>query len=855
MLLVCFHLAAAQPAAADGRLIGIWSLDDGFQIVETAFRSDGRYRIDTRSIDATPGFHFVEHGRYTTAGSTLDLSPYEYFGEPQSRPYLFRLETGLLVLERPEFFLTETYRFQPGSREQVLAAEQAPRDPVGSWRRENASAGHDTYTFRPDGVFRMVRTHGDGPFPPEIVRGRYTLDGGRMSLHPFGGVVAERELDFFGDTLILIREEPLSGDATHYQQIPGSPAAVQTLTAEAAAFLARDDWFVGVWEIRESFLTVDLTLRPDAHYIAVNTTEFLEGTVRGRFALEPRRITLTPFPGQGAYARSNGDFGKVERSRQLDYYDGELHFIDPEALFHPVVIARQRPGSTEPVAAKVLEAQAERTRDGWHVGLWEVHDPVGWMQFTFRPDGRYLAMAGTDGVPGQVERGRYAIGTERITLAPYPGNGAARGFHLDLYDGDLFLAGDLIRLVIARKVPGSESGVVARTLDPDSRKGELGTLLGRWSAPLPGHSAELVFRDDGQFRLDRCAHGLASRDYGLYGVDMASGTLIMDSRFAPVRTLGLDFYGDTMTVFGDAGGPHTYRVRLGEAHAAIQASFAADADRARIDAQWLDRVPVAPRDPAAVQLPAGDIPADPRPDRIFPDPTVLPQYRLYRRLIPGQVVFNVQGTLRSVTVVNSREWHFFPTGRVLVRFRNHFAGVVYPNTIVDVTDAWGAYRVDPKPPQTDILHLYANNAVWISMDSGEDMEMTLEDGRRHLFWGKDHQLLAEWASEQQPVPCDLPDPAEPRLLNTGIALATSIPPDPTGDGHLALTALQVSPDGDLTLHGTTDLPGTVVVDTTLTLAAPATWSPLRTNQVQAGSFTLPVPRPTNASGFFRLRRP
>lgn len=851
---VLLLLALAPRTAAEDLLIGVWSQDDGFQTVEIAFRSDGRYRLDTRANDPAMGFHFTEHGRYAAAGQALDLSPHDYFGEPQPRSYLFRFQNDLLLLERPEFSLTETYRFEPGSRDRILAGEQTLRDPVGTWRRNNVSNGTDTYTFRPDGVFRLIRTHGDGPFPPEIVRGRYSLDDHRMTLRPYGGVAAELELDYFGNTLILIRREPHSGEATGYELVPGSRAAVQALTADAAAFLAREDWFVGVWEIRESFLTVDLTLRPDGHYTAVNSTEFLQGTVRGRFALEPGRILLTPFPGQDPYARSNGDFGKVGQARDLDYYDGELHFINPEALSQPVVVARLRADSTVPVVTRALAAQAERAREGWQIGRWEVQDPVGWMQFTLRPDGRYLAMSGTDGVPWRVERGRYALGTNRITLAPYPGHGPARGFDLDLYDGDLFLAGDPFRLVMARKESGSESEVMARTLDPVAMKGELGTLLGRWSSPLPGHSTELVFRDDGQFRLDRCAQGAASRDYGLYSVDMTSRTLVFDSRFSPVRTLGLDFYDDTLTIFGPGTAPGTYRVQLGEALSAIAASFAADAVRAQTNAQWIARIPVAPRDPAAVQRPAGDIPADPRPDRIFPEPTVFTQYRLYRRLIPGTVVFNVQGGLLSVPVVNSREWHFFPTGRVLVRFRNHFAGGVYPNTIVDLSDAWGAYRVDPGTSRSDILHRYADNVLPIAMDSGEEVEMTLEDGRRHLFWGKEYQILSEWASEQQPVPCELPDLTEPRLMNTGLDLATSIPPDPVGDGALVLMSLQVAPDGALTLHATTDLPGTVAVDTATRLSPPMAWEPLHTHQVPAGSFTLPVGRRTDAIRFFRLRR-
>ena len=35
------------------------------------------------------------------------------------------------------------------------------------------------------------------------------------------------------------------------------------------------------------------------------------------------------------------------------------------------------------------------------------------MEFTFRPDDRYIAKSGAEGVPSEVERGRYLVGTRR----------------------------------------------------------------------------------------------------------------------------------------------------------------------------------------------------------------------------------------------------------------------------------------------------------------------------------------------------------------------------------------------------------------------------------------------------------
>jgi len=97
--------------------------------------------------------------------------------------------------------------------------------------------------------------------------------------------------------------------------------------------------------------------------------------------------------------------------------------------------------------------------------------------------------------------------------------------------------------------------------------------------------------------------------------------------------------------------------------------------------------------------------------------------------------------------------------------------------VADVSDSWGAYRIEPKPAARDILHIYADNALFIESDQNEQIEMTLEDGRRNLFWKKDSQILLEWATEGKPVPCRLPPDPDPSLMNTGISLSTNIKPD------------------------------------------------------------------------------
>lgn len=70
--------------------------------------------------------------------------------------------------------------------------------------------------------------------------------------------------------------------------------------------------------------------------------------------------------------------------------------------------------------------------------------------------------------------------------------------------------------------------------------------------------------------------------------------------------------------------------------------------------------------------------------------------------------------------------------------------------------------------------------VWV-LDEGYQITGLLfrVNGRRHLFWVKNYQILSEWASEQRPIPCEGPVSVDLRLMNTGVSLSTTIPPDDT----------------------------------------------------------------------------
>src|SRR4030095_16458480 len=131
--------------------------------------------------------------------------------------------------------------------------------------------------------------------------------------------------------------------------------------------------------------------------------------------------------------------------------------------------------------------------------------------------------------------------------------------------------------------------------------------------------------------------------------------------------------------------------------------------------------------------------------------------------------------------------------------------------------------------------------------------MPLEDGRRHLFWNKDFQILSEWAAEQKPIPCQAPVGPDASLMNTGVSLSTNIKPDDIGDSQPVIINLTGPVSGNFTMSGSTDVAGSLVTERTTSLASPIVWQTLQTNSVPGGSFSFLIPQGTNAAAYFRLR--
>jgi hypothetical protein len=139
-------------------LVGIWLLDEGYQLTELLFRSDGRYHLDTNSADPDLDYSLTERGRYAIDGQSLTLTPYDYIGEPAHKLFQFEIDGQSLSLVRVDYELSYVYQFKPGSTADVLAREQVEEDLVGTWIRPIPYSGTEAYAFRPDGYYINVHT-------------------------------------------------------------------------------------------------------------------------------------------------------------------------------------------------------------------------------------------------------------------------------------------------------------------------------------------------------------------------------------------------------------------------------------------------------------------------------------------------------------------------------------------------------------------------------------------------------------------------------------------------------------------------------------------------------------------------
>ena len=212
-------VASRASAVMETPLVGVWVLDEGYQVTEFLFRADGRYQLDTTSTNPDLDYHLNDWGRYQAEGQRLTLTLYEYFGEQQSRQDHFRLDGELLSLIALRYEQVQVYALKGGSRQDVLDREAVDSTLVGT--------GGARFRTRARGIhvpsrrlllseeFSRRSTVPAGIYPRPIYAGWPPADA--QAIQRCRG---QFEVDVFGSELTLIRREEYLGSVAHVRGRP-----------------------------------------------------------------------------------------------------------------------------------------------------------------------------------------------------------------------------------------------------------------------------------------------------------------------------------------------------------------------------------------------------------------------------------------------------------------------------------------------------------------------------------------------------------------------------------------------------------------------------------------------------------
>ncbi|MEO6350297.1 MAG: hypothetical protein ABIP53_06565 [Candidatus Limnocylindrales bacterium] len=91
--------------------------------------------------------------------------------------------------------------------------------------------------------------------------------------------------------------------------------------------------------------------------------------------------------------------------------------------------------------------------------------------------------------------------------------------------------------------------------------------------------------------------------------------------------------------------------------------------------------------------------------------------------------------------MNSTKWYFETTGRLYTIFTNWPLGKIYDrySPEPDVNTYWSRYTI-VEGTDTD--------RVLVETDAGEQIEMSLANGRRNLVWDNDVYGQVDWENQQ-----------------------------------------------------------------------------------------------------------
>ena len=148
---------------------------------------------------------------------------------------------------------------------------------------------------------------------------------------------------------------------------------------------------------RDAVHRVDLTLRPGRHYIAKETTRVhSRGIVRGRYTLaEPGGSSLSPFVGQEPIRAQQR---RVRQSRADAGRSTTTTASCNSSTWRHLAIRNDCPEAGSKAGRACCDEKVSRTKRSAHVRVVPRdvggRDPPVGSEFTFRPDGRYIAKSG-----------------------------------------------------------------------------------------------------------------------------------------------------------------------------------------------------------------------------------------------------------------------------------------------------------------------------------------------------------------------------------------------------------------------------------------------------------------------------
>ncbi|HYE17778.1 MAG TPA: hypothetical protein VEA69_05000 [Tepidisphaeraceae bacterium] len=267
-------------------------------------------------------------------------------------------------------------------------------------------------------------------------------------------------------------------------------------------------------------------------------------------------------------------------------------------------------------------------------------------------------------------------------------------------------------------------------------------LTGEWNHKAEFQEVGIVLLPDARYVAQAKIGDQTITEIGTFKV--RKGTLTLTPNEGPARPYKIVVDGESLTLTDADGIAMAYARRPGSAKEVVAEAARVDEQKLRVDAGWMERFPIGKQTPGK-NAAVGDVPEDTTPDNVLPGATVfqhLETYVKYRSLNTRYTV--VRGEDPGNGIAQTR-YYFFPSGRFLyiniAYTPTAAAGAVAHPATVEVTKAWGKYKIDsvPKPrpgdrPGDKPDPASVTETVTLVTDKGETIPMRLIDGRRNLEW-------------------------------------------------------------------------------------------------------------------------